>query len=119
MTFDEGDTTPRYGHRYTFFLEDAVEDVPEYVVYWDMFVGYAHALSHKTSAQSLTVCLSLAKEVGLQLVYCSDFTSIFEEERGDSTFATLLRKMKVVDNQGNTQMDIEQFEAASEFKTEN
>ncbi len=29
---------PLYGHRYMFFLEDAVEDVPEYVVYWDEFV---------------------------------------------------------------------------------
>jgi mRNA (guanine-N7-)-methyltransferase len=27
-----------YGHRYMFFLADAVEDVPEYVVYWDNFV---------------------------------------------------------------------------------
>jgi len=27
-----------FGHRYTFFLQDAVEEVPEYVVYWDKFV---------------------------------------------------------------------------------
>ncbi len=29
---------PPYGHRYSFFLQDAVEDVPEYVVHWDPFV---------------------------------------------------------------------------------
>jgi len=26
-----------YGHRYHFYLEDAVEDVPEFVVYWQNF----------------------------------------------------------------------------------
>ena len=26
-----------YGHRYHFYLEDAVEDVPEFVVYWSNF----------------------------------------------------------------------------------
>jgi hypothetical protein len=29
---------PIYGHRYMFFLADAVEHVPEYVVDWDNFV---------------------------------------------------------------------------------
>jgi mRNA (guanine-N7-)-methyltransferase len=28
-----------YGHQYRFFLTDAVEDVPEYVVNWDNFVS--------------------------------------------------------------------------------
>ena len=37
VKFDEQDPTPRFGHRYTFFLEDAVEEVPEYVVYLDEF----------------------------------------------------------------------------------
>lgn len=27
-----------YGHEYRFYLEDAVEDVPEYIVDWDNFV---------------------------------------------------------------------------------
>jgi mRNA (guanine-N7-)-methyltransferase len=26
-----------YGHAYRFFLEDAVEDVPEYIVNWENF----------------------------------------------------------------------------------
>ena len=38
VKFDDRDMTPRYGHRYTFFLQDAVEEVPEYVVYWDEFL---------------------------------------------------------------------------------
>lgn len=28
-----------YGHAYNFFLQDAVEDVPEYLVDWDNFVS--------------------------------------------------------------------------------
>jgi mRNA (guanine-N7-)-methyltransferase len=27
-----------YGHQYSFFLQDAVEDVPEYLVEWNNFV---------------------------------------------------------------------------------
>ena len=40
VKFDDRDMTPRYGHRYTFFLQDAVEEVPEYVVYWDEFLVF-------------------------------------------------------------------------------
>jgi mRNA (guanine-N7-)-methyltransferase len=39
VTFDSYQG-PLYGHRYVFHLEDAVENVPEYVVYWDSFVEY-------------------------------------------------------------------------------
>lgn len=38
VRFDERGWGDMYGHRYTFFLQDAVEEVPEYVVYWDAFV---------------------------------------------------------------------------------
>jgi mRNA (guanine-N7-)-methyltransferase len=37
ITFEERHKRPVFGHRYFFFLEDAVEDVPEYVVHWDSF----------------------------------------------------------------------------------
>ena len=37
ITFNERSSLPAFGHRYTFFLQDAVEDVPEYVVQWDAF----------------------------------------------------------------------------------
>lgn len=37
VKFDTRDPTPRFGHRYTFFLQDAVEEVPEYVVYPEQF----------------------------------------------------------------------------------
>lgn len=38
IRFEDRDERPLYGHRYWFYLKDAVEDVPEYVVHWDSFV---------------------------------------------------------------------------------
>lgn len=32
-----------FGHRYWFYLQDAVDDVPEYVVHWDNFVQYVQS----------------------------------------------------------------------------
>jgi mRNA (guanine-N7-)-methyltransferase len=40
IKFESRDPLPLYGHRYSFFLQDAVEDVPEYIVRWDPFVKY-------------------------------------------------------------------------------
>jgi mRNA (guanine-N7-)-methyltransferase len=37
---------PLYGHRYVFYLQDAVEDVPEYVVYWDEFEQCVTSISN-------------------------------------------------------------------------
>jgi len=39
------DPSSQFGHRYTFFLQDAVEEVPEYVVYWDQFLECVQTLS--------------------------------------------------------------------------
>lgn len=38
IRFEDRVERPVYGHRYWFYLKDAVEDVPEYVVHWDNFV---------------------------------------------------------------------------------
>jgi len=44
VTFDskaeDPSTYPVFGHRYSFYLQDAVEDVPEYVVQWEPFRAY-------------------------------------------------------------------------------
>lgn len=53
IKFDERDLTPRYGHRYTFFLTDAVEEVPEYVVHWTSFVQSVSFSSHLTLSITL------------------------------------------------------------------
>ncbi|KAI0933671.1 hypothetical protein AcV5_005759 [Taiwanofungus camphoratus] len=38
IRFEDRASRPVFGHRYWFFLKDAVDDVPEYVVHWDDFV---------------------------------------------------------------------------------
>ncbi|BGO97491.1 mRNA cap guanine-N7 methyltransferase [Rhodotorula toruloides] len=93
VKFDQREWDSPYGHRYTFFLQDAVEEVPEYVVYWDNFV-------------------SVAAEYGLELRFQADFQTIFSEEQEDPHFSQLLRKMRVMDAEGNAEMDEDQLDAA-------
>jgi hypothetical protein len=38
IRFEERNSRPLFGHRYYFYLQDAVENVPEYIVDWDNFV---------------------------------------------------------------------------------
>jgi mRNA (guanine-N7-)-methyltransferase len=42
IKFETRESSPIFGHRYSFFLQDAVEDVPEYIVRWDHFVQCVH-----------------------------------------------------------------------------
>ncbi|WVF66975.1 hypothetical protein IAT40_001718 [Kwoniella sp. CBS 6097] len=83
-----------YGHQYRFFLTDAVEDVPEYVVYWENFEA-------------------LALEYGLKLLYKKPFHDILQEEKETRDFGPLLGKMGVVNGQGESAMDEDQWEAAN------
>ncbi|WWC87787.1 uncharacterized protein L201_002679 [Kwoniella dendrophila CBS 6074] len=83
-----------YGHQYRFFLMDAVEDVPEYVVDWENFV-------------------SLAMEYRLKLVYKKPFHDILQEEKESRDFGPLLGKMGVVNEAGESAMDEDQWEAAN------
>lgn len=39
VVFSERHHKGTYGHQYRFFLEDAVGDVPEYIVHWENFVA--------------------------------------------------------------------------------
>ncbi|BGP13631.1 hypothetical protein JCM10213_007807 [Rhodosporidiobolus nylandii] len=93
VKFDARESESVYGHRYTFFLQDAVEEVPEYVVYWDNFVA-------------------LAAEYGLSCVYSEAFQNIFIDEQDDPQFKQLLLRMKVMDEEGNAEMDEDQLDAA-------
>ena len=58
----------------------------------------------------------MAEEYGLQLTYAADFQKIFVDEGQDTHFQDLLVRMKVVDREGNTQMTMDQWEAASECR---
>ncbi|KZV92849.1 guanine-N(7)-methyltransferase [Exidia glandulosa HHB12029] len=92
--FDSLTDRPMFGHRYSFFLKDAVDDVPEYVVHWDNF-------------------LDMASQHGLRLQYREEFHDVFEAERDDAEFGPLLERMNVVDKQGESHMDEDQWEAAN------
>ncbi|OWZ50983.1 mRNA cap guanine-N7 methyltransferase [Cryptococcus neoformans A2-102-5] len=83
-----------YGHDYRFYLTDAVEDVPEYLVDWENFV-------------------SLASESGLRLIYKKAFHEILQEEKDSRDFGPLLGKMGVLNEYGESAMDADQWEAAN------
>ncbi|EJD05943.1 mRNA-methyltransferase [Fomitiporia mediterranea MF3/22] len=96
IKFDDRERKPVFGHRYSFFLRDAVEDVPEYVVHWDNFV-------------------QMASEYHLQLIYKSEFHDVYAEHFEHPEYGQLLQRMKVVDSRGESQMDEDQWEAANVY----
>ncbi|OAV95310.1 hypothetical protein PTTG_03640 [Puccinia triticina 1-1 BBBD Race 1] len=81
-----------YGNRYSFYLEDAVEDVPEYLVLWEPFVR-------------------LAQEFGLKLVYKKGFHELFQTEKANPSYKSLLFKMKVINSEGNLMISSDQWDA--------
>lgn len=118
ITFDDRSKFPAFGHRYTFFLQDAVENVPEYIVQWDAFVAYVPCLLRDKIAGKLTILSlpphSLAAEYCLTVLYHEEFHDVFNKERETPEFAQLLVKMKVITQDGESELTEEQWEAASE-----
>lgn len=87
----------KYGHQYRFYLTDAVDDVPEYIVDWPNFEA-------------------LANEYRLRLVYKQPFHQILQEEQSSRDFGPLLLKMGVVSPEGTSAMDADQWEAANLYQ---
>ena len=56
----------------------------------------------------------LAAEYSLKPIFNAPFSDIFADESDDPLFAQLLTRMKVVDANGDAEMDEDQLEAASE-----
>lgn len=83
-----------YGNKYVFYLSDAVESVPEYVVPWEGFV-------------------ELAKEYNLKLVICEPFLSFFHNSIKDYEIHRAAQFASIIDGKGNFLIDKEQLEAAS------
>jgi mRNA (guanine-N7-)-methyltransferase len=63
------------------------------------------------------LCVSgrLAREHGLHLLYKEEFHNIFQAEREHREFKPLLQRMKVVSASGESQMDEDQWDAASAY----
>lgn len=163
IRFEDRQSRPLFGHRYYFYLKDAVEDVPEYIVDWDNFVGWVSLIRCFMNpcppviladramlarivpgVEVLLVvvfalfaplklleigrfsCLeledsrvaylgySLAAEYSLHPIYKGEFHQIFAEHSDQEEFKELMVRMKVVDANGESSMDEDQWEAASE-----
>jgi mRNA (guanine-N7-)-methyltransferase len=84
---------PPFGHKYTFYLKDAVDIVPEYVVPFEAF-------------------RALAEEYNLELLYKKGFHDVFEEYKDTFEGGTLLDKMGVVRKDGSRGIEGDEREAA-------
>ncbi|KAJ2522498.1 mRNA cap guanine-N7 methyltransferase [Coemansia sp. RSA 1939] len=69
---------PRFGCAYSFTLDEAVDDCMEYLVHMPSFVR-------------------IAREHGLELLYCRPFHNMFVESMADHAFNDLFWKMRVVE----------------------
>ena len=57
----------------------------------------------------------MAKEYGLELKYKEEFHEVFAEHQEHPEFGPLMVRMKVVEPNGESSMDEDQWEAASAY----
>ncbi|ROW08438.1 hypothetical protein VMCG_03144 [Cytospora schulzeri] len=94
-TPEDGIFRPPFGWKYSFFLHEAVEEVPEYVVPWEAF-------------------RALAEDYNLELQYHKSFTDIWNTEKDDPTLGPLSERMGVRDRHGGELLVTpEEMEAAA------
>lgn len=94
-TPEDGIFRPPFGWKYNFFLHEAVEEVPEYVVPWEAF-------------------RALAEDYNLELQYHKPFAEVWETEKEDRELGPLSERMGVRDrNTGKLLVTDEEMEAAS------
>lgn len=87
------DFRPPFGHEYFFYLEDAVGNVPEYVVPFEAFRG-------------------IAQEYRLELVYKKPFLEMFDEEtKKNPRLLDLCSRMGVVTEKGEYGIEGDEREA--------
>ena len=90
---------------------------------WRMYrnmlsIGITLLSKHKSfsaplyDSNSMVLC-RLAAEYNLRLSYMKEFHEVFSENSDHADFKPLLQHMKVVDADGASQMDEDQWEAAS------
>lgn len=94
-TPEDGVFRPAFGWKYNFFLDEAVEEVPEYVVPWEAF-------------------RALAEDFNLELQYHKTFPEIWESEKDDPELGPLSERMRVREQGGGPLLvSDEEMEAAS------
>ncbi|KAA8565515.1 hypothetical protein EYC84_009373 [Monilinia fructicola] len=91
----DGVFKPPFGWKYNFFLHEAVEEVPEYVVPWEAF-------------------RAIAEDYNLELQYQKPFNQIWETEKDDDVLGPLSERMNVRERgRGKLLVSDEEMEAAS------
>ncbi|KHJ33461.1 putative mrna cap guanine-n7 methyltransferase [Erysiphe necator] len=94
-TPEDGIFRPPYGWKYSFYLHEAVEEVPEYVVPWEMF-------------------RAIAEDFNLEMQYHKPFLDIWEAEKDDEVLGPLSERMGVRQrDRGPLLISKEEIEAAS------
>ncbi|KAH6894264.1 mRNA capping enzyme-domain-containing protein [Thelonectria olida] len=94
-TPEDGIFRPAFGWKYNFFLDEAVEEVPEYVVPWEAF-------------------RALAEDFNLELQFQRTFPEIWEAEKDDQELGPLSERMGVRERGGGPLLvSDEEMEAAS------
>ncbi|KAJ6442050.1 mRNA cap guanine-N7 methyltransferase [Purpureocillium lavendulum] len=94
-TPEDGVFRPAFGWKYNFFLDEAVEEVPEYVVPWEAF-------------------RALAEDFNLELQFHRTFPEIWEAEKDDPELGPLSERMGVRERgAGPLLVSDEEMEAAS------
>ncbi|TFB07270.1 mRNA cap guanine-N7 methyltransferase [Trichoderma ghanense] len=94
-TPEDGVFRPAFGWKYNFFLDEAVEEVPEYVVPWEAF-------------------RALAEDFNLELQFHKPFLEIWETEKDDQELGPLSERMGVRERgTGRLLVSDEEMEAAS------
>ncbi|RFU35089.1 hypothetical protein B7463_g1227, partial [Scytalidium lignicola] len=91
----DGIFRPPYGWKYNYFLDEAVEEVPEYVVPWEAF-------------------RAIAEDYNLEMQYHKPFLDIWETEKDDEILGPLSERMNVRERgRGPLLVSDEEMEAAS------
>ncbi len=94
----DGIFRPPFGWKYNFFLHEAVEEVPEYVVPWEAF-------------------RAIAEDFNLEMQYHKSFKDIWENEKNDEILGPLSERMGVRERgrgpEGKLLVSDEEMEAAN------
>ncbi|QSS66446.1 mRNA cap methyltransferase [Histoplasma capsulatum] len=91
----DGIFRPAFGWKYSYFMEEAVEEIPEYVVPWEAF-------------------RALTQDYNLELQYRKPFLDIWKEEKDDPILGPLSERMGVRARGGGPMLvKDEELEAAS------
>ena len=92
----DGTFRPPYGWKYFYFLEEAVDEVPEYVVPWEAF-------------------RALAEDYNLELQYRKPFREVWEEQKNDPELGPLSERMGVRERGGGRLLTSEDELDAADF----